>query len=1357
MRLAARRVLLVVFALASVVAVSAIGGASASAEVTHNFEFSFDGSATPPGFFEGEVSAVAIDQANDYAYVADYEADAVYKFDLSGKYLGEIAGAAVPQGSLGLFYTYSGIAVDNSSGPNRGDLYVAGSDNGVVYRFDASGKLLSELNGSGTPAGSFDPRGVAVNSGGDLYVADAANDVVDEFDAAGNYVSQIASAEITEPASIAVNSSGDIYLNNYNENTIELEPGGGASVLDANRTYSVAVDPVSGDVYLGEREYPSPGDIAEYDHSGKRLGTFGEERLGYVDGIAVFGASGEVYAADSSNKLIDVFGPGIVIPDGVTEAASSIQPSSATLNGTVDPDGLPVTACQFEYGTSSSYGQSAPCAQSPASIGSGTGPVTVSADASGLSADTEYHFRLAVSNANGTNRGADVTLTTSGPPRIDGESVEAVNRTTASLQGQIDPFGFDTTYRFEYGTSTAYGSSVPVPDADIGSGMGEVPVSQVIGQLLPATTYHYRIVATNAQGTVDGTDQTFTTVPPAYIDSEFVTSVASSSVTLNAEVNPNGTSTEYRLEYGTNSSYGQTLAGNVGEGTSDVLVSYHRQELSPGTTYHYRIVVHNKFGTVEGTDHTFTTQATGGQELALPDGRAWELVSPADKNGALVGILRSEEPFQAAADGSAIAYPASEPVGEGAAGRNIDSEILSRRGPDGWSSQDISAPNSLVSSEEGSARHANRGAANLKFFSADLLLGLSEPAEELDPVSLSAEATERTLYLRDSVNGSYLPLETRADVAPGVMFGDKTMEFFAGTPDLSHVVFGTTEALTPGAVAAPTNTPASHLEENLYEWSGGKLQLVNVTPATPASPEGKSEPGAFLGDEEFGNGVTAHALSNDGRWVVWTHGELLPYGAGGGVGGPLSLYVRDMVAGKTFQLGGEYPRFETMSADGSKVFFTDTDEGRGGDLYVFDTATGTSTDLTANHGVREANAGVQDAVMGASEDGSYVYFVATGVLASGAVSGADNVYVLHNSQAGWTTKFIATLAAEDSKSWRGTNQEIQPPVVEGAGVVDPEMVSSRVSPDGRYLAFMSERSLTGYDNLDALSGQPDEEVYLYDAVSARLICSSCNPTGARPVGVFDDRLEGNALLVDLPTAWSAFHGTANHWLAGSIPGWVRDSKALASYQPRYLSDSGRLFFDSPDALVPQDTNGLEDAYEYEPAGVGSCTAAVGTFVVASGGCVSLISSGQSASESVFVDASETGDDVFFASASKLVGRDYDTAYDIYDARVCSSEAPCSSEPVSSPPCTSGDSCKAAPSPQPEIFGPTPSATFSGVGNVVEEPKTVVKPKAKAKAKPKKHAKHKKRKAQKRRKAEKGRKGGKARGTRSRRSARKGGR
>ena len=108
----------------------------------------------------------------------------------------------------------------------------------------------------------------------------------------------------------------------------------------------------------------------------------------------------------------------------------------------------------------------------------------------------------------------------------------------------------------------------------------------------------------------------------------------------------------------------------------------------------------------------------------------------------------------------------------------------------------------------------------------------------------------------------------------------------------------------------------------------------------------------------------------------------------------------------------------------------------------------------------------------------------------------------------------------------------------------------------------------------------------------------------------------------------------------------------------------------------------------------------GQLQVRDGGCVSLVSSGESQEESVFMDASESGDDVFFVTGQPLVDRDYDHALDVYDARVCSAQAPCASEPVAPPPCDSGDSCKAAPSPQPEIFGAPASATFNGQGNVV---------------------------------------------------------
>ena len=179
------------------------------------------------------------------------------------------------------------------------------------------------------------------------------------------------------------------------------------------------------------------------------------------------------------------------------------------------------------------------------------------------------------------------------------------------------------------------------------------------------------------------------------------------------------------------------------------------------------------------------------------------------------------------------------------------------------------------------------------------------------------------------------------------------------------------------------------------------------------------------------------------------------------------------------------------------------------------------------------------------------------------------------------------------------------------------------------------------------------------------------------------------------------------------------------YQSRYLSDSGRLFFNSRDGLVPKDVNGNEDVYEYEPQGVGSQNASCGPAAAGGGevfkpersfevevegkseegaessGCVGLISSGSSPQESAFLDASETGGDVFFLTTEKLASQDFDTSYDMYDAQECTTLVPCLQASAAAPPaCASEASCKAAPSPQPEIFGPSGSATFSGAGNLI---------------------------------------------------------
>lgn len=435
------------------------------------------------------------------------------------------------------------------------------------------------------------------------------------------------------------------------------------------------------------------------------------------------------------------------------------------------------------------------------------------------------------------------------------------------------------------------------------------------------------------------------------------------------------------------------------------------------------------------------------------------------------------------------------------------------------------------------------------------------------------------------------------------------------------------------------------------------------------------------------------------------------------------LYLRDVARGETIQLDAargtaepekELSHFRTANSTDSRIFFTSPDPLTGDataypqegneDLYEFELTSGPEaplagklTDLSVDHTSGES-AGVKG-VIGASEDGSYVYFVAGGVLGNGAEHGAlrggANLYVDRYDTASnaWSQpEFIATLAEGDAASW-------------GSGETNLAHMTARVSPDGHYLAFMSEHELTGYDNSDANSGMPDEEVFLYDAETRRIVCPSCNPTGARPVGS-----KGSAAYEE--RLWDYAELWQGRWVAGDIPGWTNKDLSSSLYQSRYLGDSGRLFFNSSDALVPADVNGTEDVYEYEPDGVGGCQGATHgqsasvVFSEALGGCVALISAGTSSEESAFMDASETGGDVFFLTLSRLSPQDYDTSIDVYDAHECSTSSPCA-PPISQapPPCTTGDACKPAPTPQPTLFGSPASETFSGAGNVTSSPPT----------------------------------------------------
>ncbi|MGA9285447.1 MAG: hypothetical protein WBV85_08390 [Solirubrobacteraceae bacterium] len=189
-------------------------------------------------------------------------------------------------------------------------------------------------------------------------------------------------------------------------------------------------------------------------------------------------------------------------PSVSTGTASGIQTPNATLNGTVDPNGLS-TKYHFEYGTTPSYGVST----GEGSAGSGTSSVPESTAITGLAAGTTYYFRIVATSPTGTSYGNPGSFLTQPPPVVSTNAASSILEEGATLEGAVNPEGLDTHYHFEYGTSSSYGSSTPENDA--GSGTSSIVESGSIAGLSPGITYHYRIVATSSAGTSEGTDKTF--------------------------------------------------------------------------------------------------------------------------------------------------------------------------------------------------------------------------------------------------------------------------------------------------------------------------------------------------------------------------------------------------------------------------------------------------------------------------------------------------------------------------------------------------------------------------------------------------------------------------------------------------------------------------------------------------------------------------------------------------------------------------------------------------------------------------------------------------------------------------------
>ena len=1309
--IAGRRLTLVT--LVTTMAVMAVGCAPALASEGYAITGSFGEPGSGAGQLEGP-EGIAVNDVTGNVYVADPGNVRVDEFDPSkppgekfvrawGWEVNGVPGfdectALTPTcqkgaagAGAGQFEDPSWITVDNSKGPSAGDVYVA--DAGTVSKFTPEGAYLERLTGTCEKPGEAAPctasklvpfgelHGVAVDQAGDLWVH--AGEIVYELSDTGDFLKSFNAGR--ERPGLAVDSRGSVYLDGR-PGVVKFDPATGQEIEELGEgVKGVAVNPTTNEVAVDEGER-----VALYGPFGEPatpLQTFPSEGLEESHGIVV-NAGGAVYASKLSADSVDLF-ESVLLPTVSTETASPVAEGAELLHGSVTPEGEEITECKFEWGINAGeYTEALPCQQKPSELGRGTSPVAVSAELPGLTVHNTYHFRLVAASARGGVHGRDEAFYTPTAPTVEEESLAGTGPSDASVSAEIDANGAPTTYEVEYGpaTSGAYGS-ITSPQS-LGSPQSSVGVLVRLGGLQPGVKYHYRFAATNALATVAGAEQTFATAAftgastltlPDDRAYEMVSPADNKDVDL-----PNTAPLEDNEEFGKFVQFSNWPFRASAEGDA---IAY--QGLPPsvgGNGDEVGNFVGNQFVArriAAGWQASDITPSPHGTEELFANWH-YEAFSPDLSRGIISAEAAANEREQLASGGSACEQLYAWNGG--------DDTFLALFAPTSFDEP------ANCETQEYAGSSAN-DTHNL-FQTTSVLTDEAEPSAQENLY----DAAGGTLHSVNMLNTGAAPNATFG--APPPIAKDTGANFSnIVSADGSRVFWSTVESAPLASTGSSELKPkALYVREN------------DIQPQSPLNGEGKC---AVTGDactvqldtKQYG------ASGNSGGGRFW--------GASGDGSEVFFTDCNRLTAGSTAvsNTGCEH----VVTGDGGREVVGPVLTGN--DLYEYDFNAPEGdrlTDLTVDKLTAEGKgdplgADVQG-VLGSSVDGSYVYFVASGAFAPGATprtcrsietqqaevtraleeeleegkitleryrelinnetgpvlsvlrkEGLEeeedktpprtgcNLYVLHQGEA---PKFIATLSPED-------DQLPHPVAGDRLGDWSPYLAdrTAEVTPDGQSLVFISTRSLTGYDNLHEVQHKtlPAAEVFVYDAATdegrGALSCASCDPSGAPPSPVVGQ--EGKEQL--LPTSLQS------------------------TYTPRWISEDGsRVFFQTPEPLVSQDSDNTWDVYEWEREGSSSCPAATSKY----GGCVFLLSGGSGSYPSMLVEASASGGDVFFDTHDRLVPRDGYNNLKLYDAHECTNTSPCLRE--TSQVCQ-GAGCQGVP-PVPPIFATPSSVTFNGTGN-----------------------------------------------------------
>jgi hypothetical protein len=849
----------------------------------------------------------------------------------------------------------------------------------------------------------------------------------------------------------------------------------------------------------------------------------------------------------------------------------------------------------------------------------------------------------------------------------------------ATLVAEVNPEGEATEVHFEYLTQAEYeaqGNSFIGPatkktptkplgatefDLEVFEGLAGCPnpeaeASEAGKCLVPEATYRWRVVAENADGEGNSPVEVppFTAKPSPELGEIYATRVGTDTARLSGEVNPNaipatgffeyvddatyqadlqkaeeegktpGEAAEAAFAHATKAPAGAPLDFGAGEALATRQVTIY--PLEPSTAYHYRLIADNVLVEPKVSDAEELRTFAPPEAEVCPANQA-SRIGP----GAFLPDCR--------------AYEMVSPLDK--AGGDI--RVLNDN-----STQPLVLEQSALSGEK-------------------LAYGSIRSFGDAASAPFTSQYIARRIAGEEWRTHSINPPRGRP-VLPGLSQLD--VEFKAFSANLCDV-WQITLAEPPLAAGAQAGYSNLYRRTDELCAEDGKAHYEALAPlAKPASippgPNTDPVPNFFV---ELGD------VSADGEHAVFlANDKLLPEGTEG----PFQLYEHVRGAGVRFVCvlpegggpvsgsctagagGAPKPQMGRISSDGERIFWT-TPNASEGKIYV--RIGGTQTVAVSQGGEEQsgtkgssfqgaavggsvaifitsnAGAGISDlyefdvdgktttliakevrGVMGMSEDVNRIYFTSGKVLSGEEEnSNGDKAQAgkanLYLREVGGGIKFIATPAA---------------------------LSAARVTPDGAQVAFASATPLTGYDNKGAQSGVPATELYRYDAAASELLCVSCNPSGARPAGA------------------SSIASSSMHTVRA------------------FSEDGSRIFFESADALAARDTNGRVDIYEWEEEGAGGCDEADTAFSGAAGGCVELISSGLSPQDTRFVEASPSGEDVFFVTVASLLPQDFGV-FDIYDARVGGGlPVP----PPRIPPCE-GDACHAQVPPPEE---PTPASS-----------------------------------------------------------------